>query len=149
MKKSELRQIIKEEISKTLDENNTQLLKKGDNVKILQKLGNILSRAIDTSPNEWPQKDCEYEIVDDIGSYYGFKTIKGKPISEEPRFNDKKWIDNQIKSGKIEIIKNKEFQGVGLAESRLNQKKVELNKNLDDSIDILKSYIKKTYGKQF
>jgi hypothetical protein len=99
MKKSELKQIIKEEIQKILNEDKLQ---KGDKIHVNAKLGNMFSRAIDVNPLEWPNENETYEVVGVDKSMYG---LKGKYGSETDTtlWHDKKWIESEI-GKKIEIL---------------------------------------------
>jgi len=99
MKKSELKQIIREEIQNVLNEDKLQ---KGDKVYINTKLGNILSRTLDVNPLEWPNKNETYEVVGVDKNMYGLKGNYGSETNTT-RWHDKKWIDSEI-GKKIEIL---------------------------------------------
>jgi hypothetical protein len=100
--KDQFKNLIKEEIRKVLKEATITMLRKGDKVKVVSKLGNILTRSIDVDPSQWPQAGHSYLIAGvDLGDRtYGFKDLS----SGETRYHDIEWIDKQIKPGKIQSL---------------------------------------------
>lgn len=101
MKKSELQQIIREEIQKVLNE---ALLKNGDRVIINKKLGNIFSRTLDVNPLDWPNEGKEYTVtLNKQGTMYGFIGDYGNE-KNTTRWHDIKWIDSEIGRKKISKI---------------------------------------------
>jgi hypothetical protein len=103
----------------------------GDSVKVLSKLDNVFSRAIEIAPQDYPQPNCTYEIikVDHSDNMYGFKDKK----TGEVRWHDINWIDNAIK--RENIIKESTMKKI-LAES------LQEYKELNEEKEVIKGEIK-------
>ena len=120
MKKSELRQIIKEEI-KNIQENQTSLIKIGDTIKHNLTGAEILIDKINGNNIE--------------GKITKLGTLKGAKVGDR----------NKTSS----LLVGKSYKILESLSESINPKNIEFKKTLDTTINLLKSHIKQFYGKQF